>query len=82
MYLSYLYLFNFVSALKMTNGSYVINGEFAISTPGTYDAVGARFIYSRVRGLDSIFTLGPIHHPIDIMVGHNNFLHISKIVQS
>ncbi|XP_045537476.1 ADAMTS-like protein 4 [Papilio machaon] len=55
-------------ALKMTNGSYVINGEFAISTPGTYDAVGARFIYSRVRGLDSIFTLGPIHHPIDIMV--------------
>ncbi|XP_063385966.1 thrombospondin type-1 domain-containing protein 4-like [Cydia fagiglandana] len=55
-------------ALKITNGSYIMNGEFAVSAPGTYDAEGARFIYSRVAGLDSVFALGPIHYPIDIMI--------------
>lgn len=45
-----------------------MNGEFAVSAPGTYEAAGARFMYSRMAGLDSVFVLGPIHHPIDIMV--------------
>ncbi|XP_049876741.1 thrombospondin type-1 domain-containing protein 4-like [Pectinophora gossypiella] len=55
-------------ALKVTNGSYIINGEFAVSAPGTYEAAGARFMYSRPAGLDTVLALGPIHHPIDIMV--------------
>ncbi|XP_059060914.1 thrombospondin type-1 domain-containing protein 4-like [Achroia grisella] len=55
-------------ALKATNGSYIINGEFAVSPPGTYDAAGARFIYSRAAGLDRIFALGPIQHPVEIMI--------------
>ncbi|CAK1584534.1 unnamed protein product [Parnassius mnemosyne] len=55
-------------ALKVANGTYIMNGEFAVSAPGTYDAVGARFIYSRVLGLDSVFAHGPIHYPIDIMI--------------
>ncbi|KAI5635123.1 ADAM-TS spacer 1 domain-containing protein [Phthorimaea operculella] len=55
-------------ALKITNGSYIMNGEFAVSTPGNYEAAGARFMYSRAGGLDSIFALGPVHSPIDIMV--------------
>lgn len=58
----------FVSALKVTNGSYIMNGEFAVSAPGTYEAAGARFVYSRAAGLDTVFALGPIHQPIDIMV--------------
>lgn len=45
-----------------------MNGEFAVSVPGAYDAAGARFIYSRKGHLDSVFTVGPIHEPIDIMV--------------
>lgn len=45
-----------------------MNGEFAVSLPGSYEAAGARFIYSRAAGLDQVFALGPIHHPIDIMV--------------
>lgn len=57
-----------ILALKISNGTYIVNGEFAISAPGTYDAVGARFTYTRVLGLDSIFAHGPIHYPIDIMV--------------
>lgn len=55
-------------ALKVTNGSYIVNGDFAVSAPGTYDAAGARFIYTRTGGLDNIFTSGPIHHPIEIRV--------------
>lgn len=45
-----------------------MNGEFAVSVPGAYDAAGARFIYSRKGHLDSVFTVGPIYEPIDIMV--------------
>lgn len=45
-----------------------MNGEFAVSLPGTYEAAGARFIYSRAAGLDQVFAVGPILHPIDIMV--------------
>lgn len=48
-----------------------MNGEFAVSVPGAYDAVGARFIYSRKGHLDSVYTVGPIHEPIDIMVRDN-----------
>lgn len=48
-----------------------MNGEFAVSAPGTYEAAGARFLYSRSAGLDSVFAQGPIHHPIDIMVSYN-----------
>ncbi|KAL0820477.1 hypothetical protein ABMA28_006343 [Loxostege sticticalis] len=55
-------------ALKVTNGSYIMNGEFAVSAPGTYEAAGARFMYTRTAGLDNVFALGPIHHPIDIMI--------------
>lgn len=45
-----------------------MNGEFAVSTPGTYEAAGARFVYTREAGLDSVFALGPTHYDIDIMV--------------
>nr|XP_032519518.1 thrombospondin type-1 domain-containing protein 4-like [Danaus plexippus plexippus] len=55
-------------ALRVSNGSYIVNGEFAVSAPGTYEAAGARFVYSRSAGLDNIFAMGPIHQPIDIMV--------------
>lgn len=61
-----------ISALKVTNGSYIMNGEFAVSAPGTYEAAGARFKYSRNAGLDSVFALGPTRYPIDIMVINNN----------
>ncbi|KAL0869886.1 hypothetical protein ABMA27_006086 [Loxostege sticticalis] len=55
-------------ALKISNSSYIVNGEFAVSAPGTYDAAGARFIYSRAAGLDNVFVMGPILQPVDIMV--------------
>lgn len=45
-----------------------MNGEFAVSTPGTYEAAEAKFSYSRAAGLDQVFALGPIRYPIDIMV--------------
>ena len=57
-----------LTALKISNGSYIMNGEFAVSAPGTYEAAGARFLYSRQGSLDNVVARGPIHHPIDIMV--------------
>ncbi|XP_014365887.2 thrombospondin type-1 domain-containing protein 4 isoform X2 [Papilio machaon] len=55
-------------ALRVTNGSYIVNGDFAVSAPGTYEAAGARFLYSRNAGLDNVFAMGPVHQSIDIMV--------------
>ncbi|CAG9123813.1 unnamed protein product [Plutella xylostella] len=55
-------------ALKLMNGSYIMNGEFAVSAPGSYEAAGARFIYSRNANVDNVFARGPIQHPIDIMI--------------
>lgn len=55
-------------ALKMVNGSYIMNGEFAISTPGSYDAAGARFIYSRSNNQDNVYANGPLQSPVDIMI--------------
>lgn len=56
------------TALKVLNGSYIMNGEFAVSAPGSYEAAGARFLYTRSANLDSVFAHGPIQQPIDIMV--------------
>lgn len=55
-------------ALKVTNGSYIMNGEFAVSAPGSYEAAGARFMYTRNAGLDAVFAQGPLHHAVDIMI--------------
>uniref|UniRef100_A0A2A4K7Z3 PLAC domain-containing protein n=1 Tax=Heliothis virescens TaxID=7102 RepID=A0A2A4K7Z3_HELVI len=55
-------------ALKISNGSYIMNGEFAVSAPGTYEAAGARFHYARDGSRDTVLAHGPIHHPIDIMI--------------
>lgn len=55
-------------ALKLVNGSYIINGEFAVSTSGSYEAAGARFIYRRIASQDYVYAHGPLLQPIDIMV--------------
>lgn len=54
--------------MKLVNDSYIINGEFAISLAGSYEAAGARFVYSRAGGQDSVFAHGPLQQPVDIMV--------------
>lgn len=74
----YAHLGIFVLALKVTNGSYIMNGEFAVSAPGTYEAAGARFLYTREAGLDKVLSHGPIHHSIDIMVCSREILNINN----
>lgn len=69
-------MFLFILALKVTNGSYIMNGEFAVSAPGSYEAAGARFMYTRNAGLDAVFAQGPLDHAVDIMVGYLTKLHI------
>lgn len=56
------------SALRISNYSYIVNGEFAVSAPGTYEAAGARFLYTRTAGLDNVYAYGPLRSSIDIMV--------------
>ncbi|XP_068085411.1 thrombospondin type-1 domain-containing protein 4 [Anabrus simplex] len=57
-------------ALRRPDGSFVINGNWAINWSGEYDAGGARFTYRRQdnSGGESISSPGPLLEPVDIMV--------------
>lgn len=37
-------------ALMVRDGSYVLNGNWAVSPPGTYQAAGTRVVYTRAAG--------------------------------
>lgn len=58
------------SALKTTNGSFIINGNFAISWSGEYEAAGTKFLYRRQGGslVESISAPGPLLQSVDVMV--------------
>ncbi|KAG8227019.1 hypothetical protein J437_LFUL000325, partial [Ladona fulva] len=56
--------------LRRADGSYIINGNWAINWSGEYDAAGARFTYRRqdASGGEYIAAKGPLLEPVDIMV--------------
>ncbi|XP_071452183.1 ADAMTS-like protein 4 [Hetaerina americana] len=57
-------------ALRRADGSYIINGNWAINWSGEYEAAGARFTYRRqdASGGEYIAAKGPLLEPVDIMV--------------
>ncbi|XP_010633219.1 ADAMTS-like protein 5 isoform X3 [Fukomys damarensis] len=47
-------------ALMGGNGRYVLNGNWAVSPPGTYDAAGTRVVYTRAAGPEeTLHAAGP-----------------------
>ncbi|XP_046403340.1 ADAMTS-like protein 4 isoform X2 [Ischnura elegans] len=57
-------------ALRRADGSYIINGNWAINWSGEYEAAGTRFTYRRqdANGGEYIAAKGPLLEPVDIMV--------------
>jgi len=57
-------------ALRRNDGSYILNGNWAISWPGEYEGAGSKFHYIRQdsKSLESIDAVGPLTEPIDLLV--------------
>lgn len=57
-------------ALRYRNGSYILNGDWAINWSGDYEGAGSKFTYR--RGSNSIgqrlTSPGPLMEPLDLMV--------------
>lgn len=62
-------LFSFL-ALRFKNGSYILNGNWASNSPGTYNAVGTKFIYVKGNSNSGEFisSPGPTSHPLELLV--------------
>nr|XP_050850774.1 thrombospondin type-1 domain-containing protein 4-like isoform X2 [Vespula vulgaris]XP_050850775.1 thrombospondin type-1 domain-containing protein 4-like isoform X2 [Vespula vulgaris]XP_050850776.1 thrombospondin type-1 domain-containing protein 4-like isoform X2 [Vespula vulgaris]XP_050850777.1 thrombospondin type-1 domain-containing protein 4-like isoform X2 [Vespula vulgaris]XP_050850778.1 thrombospondin type-1 domain-containing protein 4-like isoform X2 [Vespula vulgaris]XP_050850779.1 len=57
-------------AIRLQNGSYLLNGNYSINWSGEYNAAGTTFSYIRQssQNLESFSAAGPLHEPIDVMV--------------
>ncbi|XP_032567547.1 ADAMTS-like protein 5 [Chiroxiphia lanceolata] len=56
-------------ALMMSDGRYVLNGDWAIAWPGPYEAAGTRLTYTRTPdGTESLEAPGPTDQDLHVMV--------------
>ncbi|XP_032689161.1 thrombospondin type-1 domain-containing protein 4-like [Odontomachus brunneus] len=57
-------------AIRLQNGSYLLNGNYNINWSGEYKAAGTTFVYLRQgpHNLESFSAAGPLQEPIDVMV--------------
>ncbi|XP_006898057.1 PREDICTED: ADAMTS-like protein 5 [Elephantulus edwardii] len=57
-------------ALMGGDGSYVLNGNWAVSPPGTYDVAGTRVVYTRAtaRPEETLHAAGPTSHDLLLQV--------------
>ncbi|KAL6438930.1 hypothetical protein ACFW04_003758 [Cataglyphis niger] len=57
-------------AIRLQDGSYLLNGNWSINWSGEYKAAGTTFIYLRQgsQNLESFSAAGPLQEPIDVMV--------------
>ncbi|CAL1673288.1 unnamed protein product [Lasius platythorax] len=57
-------------AIRLHDGSYLLNGNYTINWSGEYKAAGTTFIYLRQgsQNLESFSAAGPLQEPIDVMV--------------
>ncbi|KZC08524.1 ADAMTS-like protein 4 [Dufourea novaeangliae] len=57
-------------AVKLQNGTYLLNGNYNINLSGKYPAAGTTFVYLRQehQHLESFSATGPLQEPIDVMV--------------
>ncbi|XP_019599727.2 ADAMTS-like protein 5 isoform X3 [Rhinolophus sinicus] len=56
-------------ALMVSDGSYVLNGNWAVSPPGTYEAAGTRVVYTRATGSEeTLHAAGPTSQDLLLQV--------------
>ncbi|XP_014488644.1 PREDICTED: thrombospondin type-1 domain-containing protein 4-like [Dinoponera quadriceps] len=57
-------------AIRLQDGSYLLNGNYNINWSGEYKAAGTTFAYLRQspHNLESFSAVGPLQEPIDVMV--------------
>ena len=69
LYCKFKYGFYFYfTALKDSNGFYIINGKFTIDPPGAYKFAGTTINYNRTKYRETIEIEGPTAHALHLMV--------------
>lgn len=58
------------SALRKNDGTFILNGNWAINWSGEFDALGTKFSYHREDegSAETITSPGPLAEPLDLMV--------------
>lgn len=58
------------TALRRSDGSFVLNGNWAINWSGDFESKGTSFTYTRddEQHTESIHSPGPLMEPLDLMV--------------
>lgn len=58
-----------LAALMGGDGRYVLNGDWAVSPPGTYEAAGTHVVYTRDTGpQETLQAAGPTSHNLLLQV--------------
>lgn len=60
----------YVLALRKIDGTFILNGNWAINWSGEFDSLGTKFFYHREdeHTAESIASAGPLAEPLDLMV--------------
>lgn len=71
-----------VLALRKIDGTFILNGNWAINWSGEFDSLGTKFFYHREdeHTAESIASAGPLAEPLDLMVSVSRYvgkLHIT-----
>lgn len=63
---------NIFAAIRLQDGSYLLNGNNFINWSGEYKAAGTTFVYRRQspQNLESFSAAGPLQESIDVMVSN------------
>lgn len=73
---------NKFAAIRLHDGSYLLNGNYTINWSGEYKAAGTTFIYLRQgsQNLESFSAAGPLQEPIDVMVSNTLGILINHVL--
>jgi hypothetical protein len=63
------------SAIRLQNGSYLLNGNYNIDRSGEYDAAGTTFVYlcQGPQNLESFSAAGPLQESVAVMVSYATY---------
>lgn len=59
-----------VIALRSTNGSYILNGDWKFRPSGVFEGAGTKFTYIKqdLNSLETVSSFGPLQSAVDIMI--------------
>lgn len=69
--------------MRKIDGTFILNGNWAINWSGEFEALGTKFSYHREdeNTAESITSSGPLAEPLDLMVIYNYLTQFSIVLK-